>query len=66
LLLGTIAVFELAVGGAASSTSGNASVGLTGTILVRFGSWEITSSVLAFNSFNVDGGLLITCGAATF
>jgi hypothetical protein len=64
--LGIKAASEMIVGGAASSTSGNASVGSPATVLVRTGPWETTSAALVLNSFNVDGGLLITCVATTF
>jgi hypothetical protein len=57
---------ELGVGGNASSTSGNASGGLRGTVLVRSDPWETILSVLALYSFNGNGGLLTTCGVATF
>jgi len=59
LLLSGIRASALSVGGAASTTSGNASAGLTGTILVRFGSGDTAASI------DVDGGFLITCVAVT-
>ncbi|MBT3891159.1 MAG: hypothetical protein HOF72_11080 [Planctomycetaceae bacterium] len=61
-----MATSKLEVDGTASGTSGNKFVELTGAIWGGFSSWETTSPALALNSFNVDGGLLITCGAATF
>ena len=52
LLLSGLNVSALSVEGTVSTTSGNASTGLTGTILLGFGSGDTTASVV--------GGLLIT------
>jgi len=59
LLLSGITVSALSLGGIVSTTSGNVSAGLTGAILVRFGSGDTTASV------DVDGGFLITSVAVT-